>query len=45
MSHHIVEVRDLEYAYPDGTPAVRGMSFCIHHGEAVAVVGAHGGGQ
>jgi len=45
MSHHIVEVRDLEYAYPDGTPAVRGMSFCIHHGEAVAVVGANGAGK
>jgi cobalt/nickel transport system ATP-binding protein len=45
MSHHIVEVRDLEYAYPDGTAAVRGMSFCIHHGEAVAVVGANGAGK
>jgi cobalt/nickel transport system ATP-binding protein len=45
MSHHIVEVRDLEYAYPDGTTAVRGMSFCIHHGEAVAVVGANGAGK
>jgi cobalt/nickel transport system ATP-binding protein len=45
MSHHIVEVRDLEYAYPDGTLAVRGMSFCIHHGESVAIVGANGAGK
>jgi cobalt/nickel transport system ATP-binding protein len=45
MSHHIVEVKDLEYAYPDGTPAVRGMSFRIHHGESVAIVGANGAGK
>ncbi len=45
MSHHIVEVKDLEYAYPDGTSAVRGMSFKIHHGESVAIVGANGAGK
>jgi hypothetical protein len=27
MSHHIVEVRDLFLAYPDGTEALRGISF------------------
>jgi cobalt/nickel transport system ATP-binding protein len=45
MSHHIVEARDLHYAYPDGTPALRGVGFRIHHGESVAVVGANGAGK
>ena len=45
MSHHIVEVRDLCYAYPDGTEALTGVSFRITHGKAVALVGANGAGK
>jgi cobalt/nickel transport system ATP-binding protein len=45
MSHHIVAVEDLHYAYADATPAVQGISFRIEHGESVAIVGANGAGK
>ncbi len=45
MSHHFLEVADLRYTYPDGTPALNGVTFTITHGESVAVVGANGAGK
>ena len=45
MSHHLVELHDLSYAYPDGTEALRAVNFRIIHGESVALVGANGAGK
>lgn len=45
MSHHLVAAEQLAYAYPDGTQALRGVSFRVTHGESVAIVGANGAGK
>ena len=45
MSHHKLEVRNLHFSYPDGHEAVKKISFTIHHGESVGIIGANGAGK
>ena len=45
MSHHFVEFKDVMFHYPDGTKALKGISFRITHGESVGIVGANGAGK
>lgn len=40
-----IDMKGLEYSYPDGTPALRGVSFVADRGEAVGLVGANGAGK
>ncbi len=45
MSHHTMDVTDLGFAYPDGTPALDDVTFSVGHGESIALVGANGAGK
>ena len=45
MNHHFVDFRDVRYHYPDGTEALKGITFRITHGESVGIVGANGAGK
>ncbi len=45
MSHHRLEAKELHFSYPDGRRAVNGLSFEMHHGDSVGIVGANGAGK
>lgn len=41
----LIEVRDLEYVYEDGTKALHGVDFELYEGEVLALLGANGSGK
>ena len=45
MSVPALEVRDLSFSYPDGTPVLHAVDFHVHPGERVALLGPNGAGK
>ena len=45
MACKAVEIKDLNYAYPDGTRALSHLDLDVHEGEAVGLIGPNGAGK
>lgn len=45
MSDLNIEVRNLQFSYPDGHEAIKGISFVLHQGESLGIIGANGSGK
>lgn len=45
MAEIILEAEELEYAYADGTKALRKINMAVHCGEKIAVLGSNGAGK
>ncbi len=41
----LLEVKQLEYSYPDGHKALQSVSFAVHQGERIGIIGANGAGK
>ncbi len=40
-----IEIRDLHFAYPDGTAALRGIDMEVYAGESIGIIGCNGAGK
>lgn len=45
MSDPVIEVKDLQKTYPDGTSAVKGIGFTVRRGEIFGFLGPNGAGK
>jgi cobalt/nickel transport system ATP-binding protein len=45
MAKKVVEIKNLNYSYPDGTKALSGISLDVFEGESVGIIGPNGAGK
>jgi cobalt/nickel transport system ATP-binding protein len=45
MGTSVVEIKDLRFAYPDGTRALNGVTIEVGKGEALGLIGSNGAGK
>ncbi len=45
MSHHYLKFDHVNYTYPNGYRALKDISFLLHHGDKVALIGTNGSGK
>ena len=45
MGDVVLSIRDLHKIYPGGVHAIKGVSFDVHEGESVAIIGSSGSGK
>jgi len=45
MSHAVIELKDITYAFPDRGNALDGLTFHLHHGEKLGLFGPNGAGK
>ncbi|AOT69112.1 energy-coupling factor ABC transporter ATP-binding protein [Geosporobacter ferrireducens] len=45
MTQYIIQTKELEFSYPDGTKALNNMSIAFEQGKKIAIIGPNGAGK